>query len=474
MGKTLKPQVKLPRCIRKPDGLIGELAEYFYEAAYVPNRVIAYVTALVFMTTIMGGRYRTDRDDVSPGLYISLIGASGIGKDSVYRSIDELINKMVNEVWDNPKRDDIRLLQHYRISKKSSIEGIEDHLVFLKDRPNIVITIDEMGIFMQGYKQDKVANMVELLTEHFNSKTFPIRNLSKRGKGKSGSSDVEIIPNIQYPCISLVGASTMGSLVDGIGIEHLRNGFLGRILWFNIDEFTEKTRLKQQQVVVGRELMSKVLNVAKIKGFKNDPSLLRVEKPIVVTYEESGWHQYWQLDNDIRLGMKDEEERLFKNRVPLQAKKIAIAMAVGKNRRSPVITEKIAADSLELALFSAELMIKAAQTNIVDSNESEVVNKMKRYLDERVSVKKATTRGSLTGLASYRKSKNKDRLWADFFELYGDDYNAVRVILTPRGRPTEIIYKSGQLEKVKWIKVYTQKAVMSRQTKVTAELINEM
>ena len=96
LGKAGKSKgIKIPKAITNPSGILGELTNLFYANSYVPNKLVAYCSAVTALSMIMGGRYRTP-DNVKPGLYISIVGKTGIGKNSAYSNLDSLFEQLIS------------------------------------------------------------------------------------------------------------------------------------------------------------------------------------------------------------------------------------------------------------------------------------------------------------------------------------------------------------------------------------------
>jgi len=74
-----------------PPGLIGELANHFYERANFPVKEVAICTALGIVAGVGGRTYNINRMGIN--LYLTLLMRTGMGKDSIQKHVTQILDK---------------------------------------------------------------------------------------------------------------------------------------------------------------------------------------------------------------------------------------------------------------------------------------------------------------------------------------------------------------------------------------------
>jgi hypothetical protein len=435
---TRVPEV--PAEILNPTGLVGEVASFIYKNSYVPNKLVAYCGAICSLSYFMGARYRTP-DGVYPGIYCILLGRTGSGKDSAFRGIRDLVKGLASYI--RSKDPSLLLLRKGIVQKLSTRQGIEDLLSGMDTRPDLLVEIDEIGKFLQiasrsGGTNDYAKSFSSLLVEMYNSNAMHFRNLSEAGSKKGARLDV-----IDHPSLTIMGATNMMSLTNGIGVEQIYDGFINRFMWFDIDLVKEEIPLTSTSFDPGEGLLDKLYKIAKIKGIGS--SQLRSLKPNVIKYAEGAQELFVKYDRHVRSdeGAKTEKQLAFATRVALQAKKLATIYAICENRKNPIITFEMAEQSLVIAHWCSEKVSETINENIVDENISNIIQEVKVFLDTYSSKKCGISLMSLNDISSYRaaRSQTKAEIRTEFLNAHGDVYTLKEIPTPGKGINPKVFFR---------------------------------
>lgn len=432
----------IPDEILKPKGLVGEIADYIHTNSYVPNRIVSYCGAICTMSYLMGARYRTP-DDIFPGLYTILIGKTGSGKDSAFKLVKRMIKQLV--YLKGEKDLSMHKLRKGVTQKISTRQGIEDKLCDMDERPDLFIEMDEVGRFLQNNERNEHGrSFCSLLVEQFNSDSLHLRNLTE-GPNKKARPAV-----IDYPSFTVLGASNMMSIANGVGVELIADGFINRFLWFNIDQMQEPIRDSHVIVEPSMGLLNSLSKLTRIKG--PGSGARRMTQCNLVKYADGAEKVFGDYDRMIRADDKFSENDLaFHTRVALQAKKLAIVYAVGEDRKNPIITVENAKQALGVARWCTLSTVEIINENIMDDRVYEVIKDIKAYLDRTVSSTIGCSIVSLINVPSYHRAKGiiKRDIQNEFFEIYGSQYGILTLAAHRAGRKTQVIYRLSKGEKCK-------------------------
>jgi Protein of unknown function (DUF3987) len=439
---------EIPSEILTPGGLVGEIAEFIYANSYVPNRIVAYCGAICALSYVMGARYRTP-DDVYPGLYTVLVGKTGSGKDSAFRMVKRIIKQLV---FLHSEKDMSMLRLRRGVTQKiSTRQGIEDKLCDMDERPDLFIEMDEIGRFLQGTdRNEQSKSFCSLLVEQYNSDALHLRNLSD-GANKKARPTV-----IDYPSMTVLGASNMTSIANGVGYELVEDGFINRFMWFDIDSMREDIRDSHRIADPPESLLNKLAKIGRIKGIGSNQRRVLEYEPVV--YAAGAEKVFGDYDRQIREDEEAQDRDLaFKTRVALQAKKLATVYAVAKSKKQPVITVGMAEAAVRVADWCATRTIEVISQNVTDDRVYKIIKDIKAYLDRTINSDVGCNLITLVNVPTYHKAKGiiKHEIRTEFFEQYGSEYGSLVLGAKRAGRKTTVIYKLSKGSRCKMTRFLT-------------------
>lgn len=82
--------------LENPEGLLGDIAEYFYESAPRPSKLISIAGAIGFFAGIVGRGYNISGTGLNQ--YILVLAPTGSGKEAMASGIDRLIVEIRKQV----------------------------------------------------------------------------------------------------------------------------------------------------------------------------------------------------------------------------------------------------------------------------------------------------------------------------------------------------------------------------------------
>ncbi|MGE3745081.1 MAG: hypothetical protein AB7G25_05075 [Sphingomonadaceae bacterium] len=207
----------------KPDGLLGDIAEYIYEQSPYPNHTIALNASIALMAAICGRAYNT-YTGAELNLYILLLASTGMGKEAASTGITKLLKAISTKV---------PAAMEFMGPAIVSSAGL---LKWLDRFPSILCIIGEFGYKLKAMCSPRAGPNEQLL------RAVLLDLFSKSGAGgvitPMAYSDKERNTNVIYsPAFSLLAESTPGIVYEAFNEKTVSDGLLPR---FMVSEVTGK------------------------------------------------------------------------------------------------------------------------------------------------------------------------------------------------------------------------------------------
>lgn len=230
--------------IEYPPGFVGELAKYIFKSSRMQVKSFAIAAALTAIAQLNANRTHVKKSDTALNLYQCLIGDTGKGKEDPRKAIKRLLD--VAKCLD-------------RSSIHESIASGAALLRSLKSKPNALILMDELGLYLQVALSDKGSiHQKEFIKD--------LMMLFGAGRsffaGKSYANENQNIGRIDKPYINLLGTTTPLELFEGITLKSVDNGFLNRFLFIPASE--ENPINRQPDIQVSKELEQGIIGITRI------------------------------------------------------------------------------------------------------------------------------------------------------------------------------------------------------------------
>ncbi len=168
---------------------------------------------LTVISAMIGRRVgaRFGSDDIYPMLFTVLVGATGWSRKetAMKRAMNDLIQPL-------PGSLDILIPGFYEINDITSAEGLAE---VMAKNPNTMIRLAELTVLLSNMKRKGTENLTDKLINLWDApKMFEIIR-------RANSTRVE------YPALSMLGATQPGRLATAMTEEHILSGFANRIVF---------------------------------------------------------------------------------------------------------------------------------------------------------------------------------------------------------------------------------------------------
>ena len=313
-----------------PDNLLGELTRALLNTWWVPNYMIASLTARATVAYLAGGNYKGSLGDRMNTQQVA-IGSSGCGKDLLVTGVASVVSKLFPLGKSN-----LATLLNGIIDEAGSAEGLDDKLRSLGNKHDIIFVKDEIGGLLQSAAQgnDHKRGILEYALRMY-TKANGVSNVRVKARKKNDDE----MPVLYAPHFLINGATTPELIIKGLNAELLGTGNMSRLMFFNADWYKQQ-RLRQCEDLVFSEKLTENLKAlldtsALTKGNVNIMPMARVSNPVIVDFDEEIAELCYQesVKDDKIKGL----EAVIKTRRVVNAKKYAMIEAVLEDPRNPTV-----------------------------------------------------------------------------------------------------------------------------------------
>lgn len=222
LGSKPKAGTNTPNPYSVPPGMLGELANFIYDAAPRPVPEIALAAAIAFMAGVCGRAYNVSGTGLNQ--YVLLLAPTGTGKEAMASGIDKLMNTMKTDVPASRQ-----------FIGPAEIASGQALLKFLnKSSPCFLSIVGEFGLKMQQLSS-RTANAAELMLKRV---LLDLYNKSGHGKILQASIYSQKENNteaVSSPSVTLLGESTPETFFASIDETMIADGLLPRFLLVEYD-----------------------------------------------------------------------------------------------------------------------------------------------------------------------------------------------------------------------------------------------
>lgn len=198
----------LPDELLRPGGLVEEIADWICQGTDRPVRVHAIGAALTVLGTLMGRKVYSQTRPAGTHLYAFAMAPSGVGKQHSLDCI-KLILKAINPNLVNG--------WHSSGPKFAAI---------LSEQPTRLLVVDEFSEKMKALRGRNTAVSMSAVSEVLRELWGCSISSSYRAPGALSRGDFEI----ERPCLSIFGASTLQRFRDNLNVEDVENGLFNRFM----------------------------------------------------------------------------------------------------------------------------------------------------------------------------------------------------------------------------------------------------
>ena len=376
---------------------IGKLTEAIYKTAWIPNYMIAALSARAMVAYLAGGKYRTEVGD-RVNIQQIVIGETGSGKDIMVNSIVKFIEYILEpepEIQQRYMRNIIR-------EANSTVQGISDRMGE-SDVHDILFSPDEFGnIYKQSLKDSNKAKLMDyaLLMYSKADGTDDVRSLSQAGKhNRKDQASLFFAPHF-----IVNSASTRENFAASLNHDFIQAGYAARMCFFGSDIYREERRRRPEKFVLDPVVATKMLFLGKpdhLLGNKTSGIAelalphLRTHNPLLVRFAE-GVEDYY---HEIALSIDEKSRRSpyyanIWNRMVVNAKKYAMIEAIAEDPEKPIISMEVAERNVTLVehacLYSEEMFSNCVGESDHDVAMKAIVKKLQENHPEKMKRRQLT------------------------------------------------------------------------------------
>lgn len=350
------PQFDLPDDCLRPEGLVGQLADWICDWTAEPIRIHAVGAALVIVGTLIGRKIYTKTRPSCAALYIGAIAPSGMGKqhpqDAIRLALDEVVgNGSLHCGW-NVSLPALVMALHTNASK--------------------VMVADEFADKLIGLRSKNASTSQAAISEG-------LRSLWGTNTG-TYSPDVSLArgdAKIMRPHLSFYGASTVKDFARSLISKDVTNGLFNRFLILprygavergpDPDDIMKLPEgLKDQlQWLAGCLPPMQLTMAARGDGHPSDPILVPFDDDAEEMNAQNQAHQRAML-----FASEQDDALMLWGRFAEQVKRVAMIVAVGRCPGDPASVQITAQDmtfATTLVHYSIEQFIGMVRRDMVES-----------------------------------------------------------------------------------------------------------
>ena len=350
-------------------GLVGDLADWMNRCAHKKQPVLALGASIVALATVLGKKVQT-RSGIRSNIYAVAVGNSGSGKDSARECIKWLYHAIGAD----------------RMIGEQLASGTAIETALSSCNPFLLLQ-DELGQFLGSLKAENTAGHMKAIIPML-LKIYSSSRSSYRCTTFADSKRNAEVPMIDQPSLSMWATTVPWNLYSGLRPEHLSDGFLGRLLFFESNDPDPPT----QPTDVDDEVVPEQL----VQGFSywhgfTPPSPSGADllsPPIIVESTDRAIAIFDGLENmlrDKRRAIRIERGNIGEDspymRVRETAIKLALIRACGISEK-PEITEADAQWGVDLAWLLTDNFVQKAHANVADNQTEEAYKKIARLVAE--------------------------------------------------------------------------------------------
>jgi len=331
----------------KPVGMVGDIAQYIYDAAPRPVAELALAGALGFMAGICGKAFNVSGTGLNQ--YLVTIATTGIGKEAVGNGISALVN-MVTATSPSVEK-------FIGPSDMASAQGVLNYMS--EGNTCFVSLIGECGMWLSNLSSAK-ANGVQV----------GLRRLLLDAYGKSGHSGV-IRPTvyadktkntkvIKSPALTILGDSTPEKFFEVITPDLLAEGLVSRFMLIHYQGKRPRLNRQMAAAVPERGLIEMlsalcqqchaIIESGKVIDIQLDPAA------------DNAAMDYNEYCDDLINDASSDVVRQLWSRAYLKMLKVAALIAIGRNIYQPVISTDDVKWASQMVNFDIAIMLEKFNT----------------------------------------------------------------------------------------------------------------
>lgn len=358
------PQSPTVPGISLPPGLVGELAQYFYQTAIRPVPEIALAAAIALTAGVCGRSYNISGSGLNQ--YIILLAKTGSGKEGALSGIENLISAV---------RPQIPMVDQF-LGPAAFASG-QALVKVLNDKPCFVSVLGEFGLTLQQLS-DQRANSAQLMLRKVLLDLYAKSGWNRMLRSSVYSDTEKNTKIIQAPNVTILGESTPETFFDGLDASHVAEGLIPR---FSVIEYVgdRPPRNRNANTPPSQGLaqrFSDLVAVSLTTSNNNACAPVQLDSHSVQLLDAFDV----KADGIMNASKMDVEMQVW-NRAHLKALKLAALLAVGCNPHQPIVTAEMAQWAIDFVTRDVELVAARFKDGDVGQGDSKQYHDLKRAIE---------------------------------------------------------------------------------------------
>lgn len=347
-----------------PPGLVGELAQYFYQTAIRPVPEIALAAALALTAGVCGRSYNISGSGLNQ--YIILLAKTGSGKEGALMGIENLISAV---------RPSIPMVDQF-IGPAAFASG-QALVKVLNDKPCFVSVLGEFGLTLQQLS-DHRANSAQLMLRKVLLDLYAKSGWNRMLRSSVYSDTEKNTKIIQAPNVTILGESTPETFFDGLDASHIAEGLIPRfsVIEYNGDRPPRNRNANQPPPPALAQRFADLVAISLTTSNNNACAPVQLDNHSVQLLDEFDT----QADHRMNSTKLDVEVQVW-NRAHLKALKLAALLAVGCNPHQPIVTADMARWAIDFVVADVERVAARFRDGDVGQGDSKQFHDLKRVVE---------------------------------------------------------------------------------------------
>lgn len=306
----------------RPPGLLGDIANFIYDAAPRPVKEIALAASIGLMAGICGRAYNVSNTGLNQ--YVLLLAKTGVGKEGAKSGIDKLIRKIKPQVAGITE-----FLGPGDISSGPAIiRYIVKHQCF-------VSIVGEFGYFLEGM-HPLTANSAQLSLKRKLLALYNQSGFTDILDQSVYADDKNNIGSVRAPAFSILGESTPETFYRNIDESMINDGLLPRFLAIEYLGPRPPNNENASLAEASPDLLKKLGDLAaQCLAIAEHNRVINVDFKTLAGAEQNAY----QFEIDRHINSSDQViTRELWNRAWMKTMKVASLIAIGENMYNPVIS----------------------------------------------------------------------------------------------------------------------------------------
>lgn len=357
--KTIENKIKpVPKHIQEIVGVIGEVAMIHNQTSVIPQKDFAITTALAFASACYGRYIETPTKSRSTLLILNC-GITGSGKEHSYTILNKIFSRL-----------DVDVNSEDGISSERAIYQA------LQDNPNTVLLFDEVWKLLAQANAGKgsagqgaLAAIMSLYSKTGAEFVKPPRRANVEDEA------------INYPALTMLGASTVEKLAVTMESIQSVDGFTNRLLMVDVpySKDIDAERLLNRPSI--NKFIDESLSLKELISFfkDKDPS-----RPVKVDFDHDGREEYYKVVleyNTSKSVMSTEGQALFQRSLDNSLRVASLlAVSVAADFNKPIVTAKVMRWSWDYVSYWSKHMGKRFEFDVFNNDTEKARESVKELL----------------------------------------------------------------------------------------------